>query len=227
MKSVYKRVLLKLSGEVLAGGKTDGVDFPTLDAISAIIKRCVELEAQTAVIIGGGNFWRGRSAPPDMERSKADDVGMLATMMNSLIMGDALRRAGAPYKVMSALDMPKIAEIYNRDRAVGYLEAGYAVIIGCGTGNPFFSTDSAAALRAAELSCDVFFKSTNVDGVYDKNPHDHADAAIYKTVSYSELLSKNLGVMDAAAAAICREFSIQTRVFNLTDPENIIRALKG
>lgn len=226
MGSVYKRIMLKVSGEVLAGEKGFGFDYPTASKIAVCVKECVGYGTQVAVVVGGGNYWRGRSHK-DMNKSRADGIGMLATAMNSLALADAFEQAGLKAKVLSAIDMPKIAELFTAEKASEYLNDGYVLIFACGTGNPCFSTDSGAALRGVEIGADIFFKSTNVDGVYDKDPNKYPDAVKYDTISHSDILAKGLGVMDASAAAICRENSLKTLVFNLNDPENIVRAVKG
>lgn len=226
MNPVYKRIMLKVSGEVLAGAKGSGIDYDTVFPVCKAVKECVDNGVQVAIVVGGGNFWRGRSHK-DMDQSKADSIGMLATVMNSLVLADALIQTGVPAKVMTAFDMPKIAELFTHDKAVEYLEAGKVVIFGGGTGNPCFSTDSGAALRAIETNCDIFFKSTNVDGVYDKDPNKYADAVRYDRLSQSEILANDLRVMDATAAALCRENNLPTLVFNLSDPMNIVRAVAG
>jgi uridylate kinase len=223
---VYKRILLKISGEALAGGKGTGIDNEVLRALGATIRELSAMGVQVAVVVGGGNFWRGRTSA-GMDRVTADHMGMLATAMNSLALQDALDQAGAETRVLSAIEMRQICEPYIRKRAVRHLEKGRIVIFACGTGNPFFSTDTAAALRAAEIEADVFFKATMCDGVYDKDPNKHSDAVRYETVSFDEVLAKNLGVMDAAAASLCRDNHVPMAVFSLEDPENILRMAYG
>ncbi len=226
MTPCYQRIMLKISGEVLAGEKGFGFDYPTAAAIASRVRQCVELGSEVAIVVGGGNYWRGRSHP-DMNRARADSIGMLATAMNSLALADALEQEGLRAKVMSAVDMPKIAELFTAEKAVEYLKQKIVLIFACGTGNPCFSTDSGAALRGVEIGADIFFKSTNVDGVYDKDPHRFPDAVKYDRLTHGEILAKGLGVMDASAAAICRENHLNTLVFNLNDPENIVRAARG
>lgn len=226
MEPVYKRILLKLSGEVLAGEKGSGVDFDTVNTICSVIKRCADLGVQIGIVVGGGNFWRGRSSGT-MDRTRADNMGMLATVINALALQESLIQQGNPAVVMTALDMQRIAKPYNKDDAVRLMEAGSVVIFGCGTGSPFFSTDSGAALRANELDADIFFKATNVDGVYDKDPNKFADAKKYETLTYDEILEKHLGVMDNTAAALAANGKLPVLVFNLNDPENILRAVQG
>ena len=226
MKPVYKRILLKLSGEVLAGEKGSGIDFETVNKICAVIKDCADLGVQIGIVVGGGNFWRGRSSG-EMDRTRADSMGMLATVINALALQESLIQLGNPAAVMTALDMQRIAKPYNKYDAVALMEAGSVVIFGCGTGSPFFSTDSGAALRANELEADIFFKATNVDGVYDKDPNKHPDAKKYDTLTYDEILEKHLGVMDNTAAALAANGRLPVLVFNLNDPENIRRAALG
>ena len=226
MSAVYKRILLKLSGEVLAGPDGKGIDFETVNKICKAVKECVDLGVQIGLVVGGGNFWRGRSSG-EMDRTRADHMGMLATTMNSLALCDTLEQMGVNVRVQTAIEMRQIAEPYIRNRAVRHLEKGRVVIFGCGTGNPFFSTDTGAALRAAEINADIIFKATNVDGVYDKDPNKYPDAVKYDTLSHYEILAKDLHVMDMTAASLCRDNGIAILVFNLDDPENIVRAVKG
>ena len=226
MELAYKRILLKISGEVLAGGKGMGIDYDTVLNICSVVKQCVEKGIEVAIVVGGGNFWRGRSSG-DMDRTRADHIGMLATVMNSLALADALEHLKVPVRVQTAIAMQQIAEPYIRNRAVRHLEKGRVVIFGCGTGNPFFTTDTAAALRALEIDADIMFKATNVDGVYDKDPNKFEDAKKYDTLSFDEILSHDLRVMDGTAASLCRDNSIPILVFNLDDPQNIVKAIKG
>jgi uridylate kinase len=226
MEAVYKRILLKLSGEVLAGNQGHGIDFDTVQEICKWVNACSKLGVQIGLVVGGGNFWRGRSSG-NMDRTRADHIGMLATAMNSLALADALEQYGLEVRVQTAIEMRQVAEPYIRNRAIRHLEKGRVVIFGCGTGNPFFSTDTAAALRAAEIDADIIFKATNVDGVYDKDPNKYADAVKYDTLTHTEVLSKGLAVMDSTAASLCRDNNIPILVFNLSDPENIVRAAKG
>ena len=226
MELAYKRILLKLSGEVLAGGKGMGIDYDTVLNICSAVKECVDMGVEVGLVVGGGNFWRGRSSG-DMDRTRADHIGMLATVMNSLALADALEHLKVPVRVQTAIAMQQIAEPYIRNRAVRHLEKGRVVIFGCGTGNPFFTTDTAAALRALEIDADIMFKATNVDGVYDKDPNKFEDAKKYDTLSFDEILSHDLRVMDGTAASLCRDNSIPILVFNLDDPQNIVKAIKG
>lgn len=226
MELKYKRILLKLSGEALAGDKKMGIDYDTVVAICNSIKRAVEMGAEIAIVVGGGNFWRGRSSG-DMERTRADQIGMLATVMNALAVADALEQLSVEVRVQTALSMQQVAEPYIRNRATRHLEKGRVVILACGTGNPFFSTDTASALRAAEINADIVFKATMVDGVYDKDPHKYADAVRYDTLTFSRVLADQLQVMDSTAATMCRDNKLPLLVFDISDPDNIVRALQG
>ncbi len=226
MKPVYKRLLLKLSGEVLAGEKGTGIDFEKVLDVCERVKTCVEMGVQVAIVVGGGNFWRGRSSGK-MDRTRADHMGMLATSINSLALADALEQLGVTARVQTAIEMRQIAEPYIRSKAVRHLEKGRVVIFGCGTGNPFFSTDTAAALRAAEIGADVIFKATNVDGVYDSDPKLNPDAKKYDTLSHIDVLQQGLHVMDSTAASLCMDNDIEILVFNLDNPDNIVAAVTG
>ena len=226
MEPKYKRVLLKLSGEVLAGELKHGFDFDVINNICKSVKDMADLGTEVGIVVGGGNFWRGRSSG-DMDRTRADHIGMLATAMNSLALADTLEHLGVVVRVQTAIEMNKVAEPYIRNRAIRHLEKGRVVIFGCGTGNPFFSTDTAAALRAAEIDADIIFKATNVDGVYDKDPNKYSDAVKYDKLTHNEILSKGLAVMDSTAASLCRDNNIPILVFNLEQPENMVKALKG
>ena len=222
----YKRALLKLSGEVLAGEKGAGIDFETTERICAAVADCVKAGAQLGIVIGGGNFWRGRSSGT-MDAVRADQMGMLATMMNAIALSDTLEQMGVETLVQAAHVMPQFAMGIDKRAAVAALEGGKAVIFGGGTGNPFFTTDSTAALRAAEIEAGVVLKATNVDGIYDKDPRKHADAKKYGVLTHGAILEQRLNVMDATAAALCRDKNIPMLVFNLNDPEYILRALQG
>jgi uridylate kinase len=226
MEPVYKRVLLKLSGEVLAGEKGSGIDFDKVLEVCGAVKECVEMGVEVAIVVGGGNFWRGRSSGK-MDRTRADHMGMLATTINSLALADALEQIGVTARVQTAIEMRQIAEPYIRNKATRHLEKGRVVIFGCGTGNPFFSTDTAAALRAAEIGADVIFKATNVDGVYDSDPKKNPDAKKFDTLTHLEVLQKELHVMDSTAASLCMDNGIEILVFNLNNPQNIVEAMKG
>ncbi len=225
-KPVFKRLLLKLSGEVLAGEKGTGIDFDKVIEVCESVKKCTELGVEVAIVVGGGNFWRGRSSGK-MDRTRADHMGMLATSINALALADALEQLGVTARVQTAIEMRQISEPYIRNKAIRHLEKGRVVIFGCGTGNPFFSTDTAAALRAAEIGADVIFKATNVDGVYDSDPKVNPDAKKYDTLSHHEVLAKQLHVMDSTAASLCMDNDIDILVFNLNNPDNIVSAVLG
>ena len=222
----YKRVLLKISGEALAGEKKQGINDDVLKEITSKIKEVADLGVEVAVVVGGGNFWRGRSSEA-MDRVTADHMGMLATTMNALAISDALEQQGAVTRVLSAIEIRQMCEPYIRKRAVRHLEKGRIVIFACGTGNPYFSTDTAGALRAKEINADIFMKATMVDGVYDKDPHIYPDAKKFDRISHDEVLTHNLKVMDSTAAALCRDNKTKILVFSMEDPENIVRIAKG
>ena len=226
MDKKYKRVLLKLSGESLAGDEKKGINFDIVESFCNAIKKCVDDGVQVAIVVGGGNFWRGRSSGK-MDRTRADHMGMLATAINALGVGDTLEQAGVDVHVMTAISMPQVAEPYIRNRAVRHLEKGRVVIFGCGTGNPFFSTDTAAALRAVEIDADIIMKATMVDGVYDSDPKKNPDAKRYDRVSFDEVLAKNLAVMDSTAASLCKDNNIPILVFSIENPDNIYKAVCG
>ncbi len=222
----YKRVLLKLSGEALAGDKHFGLCEDTIGKITDKVKEALELGVEIAVVVGGGNFWRGRSGT-QMDRTRADHMGMLATVINSLALQDALEQRGVPTRVQTAIEMRQIAEPYIRGKAARHLEKGRIVIFGCGTGNPFFSTDTTAALRAAEIDADIILLAKKVDAVYDSDPNVNPDAVRFDALSYKEVLNRGLGVMDSTATSLCMDNDIPIRVFGLDDPQNIIRVLNG
>ena len=226
MRPMYKRILLKLSGEALAGEKKFGLDYSVITPICESSKKVQENGVEIAIVVGGGNFWRGRSSGA-MDRTRADHIGMLGTTMNALAVADALEELGVDVRVQTAISMQQVAEPYIRNRAVRHLQKGRIVIFGCGTGNPFFSTDTAAALRAAEIEADIVLKASLVDGVYDKDPNVYSDAVKYDELTFSEVLAKNLKVMDSTAASMCKDNNIPILVFNLDDPENIVRAVAG
>ncbi|HNY39244.1 MAG TPA: UMP kinase [Bryobacteraceae bacterium] len=226
--SRYKRVLLKLSGEVLAGGAGFGIDPVCVGALAEEIAEVHAGGVELGIVIGGGNFFRGvAAAARHMDRVTADSMGMLATIINCLAMQDALEKKGVPTRVMTAVHMNQLAEPYIRRRAIRHMQKGRVVVFGGGTSNPFFSTDSAGALRALEVQAEIFAKATGVDGVYDKDPRKHADAVKYDRVSYDEVLAKNLKVMDASAVAMCRDNQLPMVVFNLTTRGNIMRMSMG
>ncbi len=222
----YKRVLIKVSGEALAGTQGFGLDGKTLDSIAETIKICSDMGVEIAVVVGGGNFWRGRSGEY-MERTRADHMGMLATVINALALGDAFERHGIPTRVQTAIEMRQIAEPYIRGRAVSHLEKGRVVIFGCGTGNPFFSTDTTAALRAAEIDADIILLAKKVDGVYDSDPAKNPDAKKIESISYIDVLNRGLGVMDTTATSLCMDNKMPIRVFGLAEPDNIRKVIMG
>lgn len=226
MEPKYKRVVLKLSGEALAGEKKMGLDMDVINNICVSIKKCVDAGAQIGIVVGGGNFWRGRSSQ-NMDRTRADHIGMLATTMNALAVADALEALGFVVRVQTAISMQQIAEPYIRNRAINHLNKGRVVIFGCGTGSPFFSTDTAATLRAVEIEADILLKATMVDGVYDKDPHKFEDAVRYERISFSDVLNSALSVMDSTAASMCRDNKMPMLVFDLSRPDNIYDAIMG
>ncbi len=226
MDSKYKRVMLKISGEAMSGGKGFGLDTPTIDKIAEKIKEVVDLGVEVSIVVGGGNFWRGRSGG-NMDRTRADHMGMLATVINSLALLDAIEQQGVPARVQTAIEMRQIAEPYIRSRAVRHLEKGRVVIFACGSGNPFFSTDTAAALRAAEINAEIILLAKAVDGVYDSDPHIYSDAKKFDSLRYIDVLNQGLGVMDSTATSLCMDNNIPILVFGLNDPDNIIRGIKG
>ncbi len=222
----YKRILLKLSGEALAGDKKTGLDIPTIEKICQSIKKCYDIGTQIGIVVGGGNFWRGR-ASGTMDRVRADHIGMLATTMNALAVADVLEGLGCEVRVQTAIEMRSLAEPYIRQKALRHFEKGRIVIFGCGTGSPFFSTDSAASLRAAELEVDVLLKATMVDGVYDKDPNRYNDAVKFEHLSHHDILAAGLMVLDGTAAAMCSDNDIPLIVFDLRRPDNIYVAVMG
>ena len=226
MKPKYNRILLKLSGEALAGEKKSGLDYSVITEICQSIKKCAELGVEIGIVVGGGNFWRGRSSG-GMDRTRADHIGMLATAMNALAVADVLESLDVQVRVQTAISMQQVAEPYIRNRAMRHLQKGRVVVFGCGTGNPFFSTDTASSLRAAEIEADIFFKATMVDGVYDKDPNKYSDAVKYSTLSFNDILVKDLAVMDSTAASMCKDNNIPILVFNLSRPDNIYDAVMG
>jgi uridylate kinase len=224
----YQRILLKLSGEVLAGGASFGINAERVRSLAEEIAEVARLGIQLGIVIGGGNFFRGiAAAARNMDRVTADSMGMLATVINCLAMQDALEKQGIPTRVMTALQMPQVAEPYIRRRAIRHMEKGRVVVFGGGTSNPFFSTDSAGSLRALEIGAGILAKATSVDGVYDKDPRKFPDAVKYDHVTYDEVLAKNLGVMDASSVAMCRDNKMPIVVFNLTTRGNIMRMSMG
>lgn len=226
MQPKYKRILLKLSGESLAGKEKHGIDFDTVLKICEPIKKCVDNGVEVGIVVGGGNFWRGRSSG-EMDRTRADHMGMLATTINALGVADALEQLGLDVRVQTAIPMRQVAEPYIRNKAVSHLNKGRVVIFGCGTGNPFFSTDTAASLRAVEIEADVIMKATMVDGVYDSDPKTNPDAKKFDVISFAEVLSKDLSVMDSTASALCKDNNLPILVFSIEDPDNIYKAVCG
>ena len=222
----YKRVLLKLSGEALAGKNGFGLNFEVISSICKQIKVCVSMGVQVAVVVGGGNFWRGREGEK-MDRTRADHMGMLATAINSLAVADCLESLGLQPRVQTGIEMKQIAEPYVRGRAERHLDKGRVVIFGCGTGNPYFSTDTAAALRSAEIGADVILLAKKVDGVYDSDPNVNPEAKKFDKITYIDVLNKGLGVMDSTATSLCMDNSIPIHVFGLDNPENIVKAVCG
>ena len=226
MEAKYKRVLLKISGEALAGQNGFGLDENTIENICESIKKVVNMGVQVAIVVGGGNIWRGRSGGT-MDRTRADHMGMLATAINALGLGAQLDGCGVENRVQTAIEMRTIAEPYIRGRAVRHLQKGRVVIFGCGTGNPFMSTDTAAALRAVEINADVILLAKKVDAVYDSDPNVNPNAKKYDDLTFDKVLEMHLGVMDSTAASLCQDNDMPIHVFGLDDPENIIRAIKG
>lgn len=224
----YKRVLIKISGEALAGEKKTGLDFDVIGSVCEAVKKCAGLGVQVGIVIGGGNFWRGvKDGAGKVERVSADRMGMLATAMNCLAVCDVFRRMGAPAAVQTAVDIAGVGERYDTRRAVERLERGEIVLFGCGTGCPFFSTDTAAVLRAAEIGADAILLAKNVDGVYSADPQLDPSAKRYERISYDEVLAQHLAVMDSTATSLAMDNGIPVVVFALKDPENIIRAAMG
>ena len=225
---VYHRILLKISGEALAGEAGRGLDFDVIGQVCQVIKRCIQAGVQVGVVVGGGNFWRGLKDGGDrMERTRADHMGMLATALNCLAVADVLEQVGVEVRVQTAIEMRSIAEPYIRSRAIRHLEKGRVVIFGCGTGNPFFSTDTAAVLRAAEIDADVILLAKNIDGVYSADPRKDAGAVKYDAITYDEVLSQHLQVMDSTATSLSMDNKIPVMLFALKDPENIYRVVMG
>jgi len=224
----WKRVLLKLSGESLVGNETYGIDNKILGRLADEIKKVHGYGVELSIVIGGGNIFRGiRASENGMDRANADYVGMLATVMNALALQDALEKRDVYTRVLSAIEMQELAETYIRRRAVRHLEKKRVVIFAAGTGNPFFTTDTAASLRAMEINAEAILKGTRVDGVYDKDPEKHDDAVKYKSLSYIEVLQKNLRVMDSTSISLCMDNKLPIVVFNLTDPNNLSRVILG
>lgn len=226
MKPKYKRILLKISGEALAGDKHFGIDNPTVKKVARQIKEVRDAGVEVAIVVGGGNFWRGRTSE-NMDRATADYIGMLATVMNAMALQDALEAEGADTRVQSAIEMREVAETYVRRRAIRHLEKGRIVIFGAGTGSPFFSTDTTAALRAAEINAEVIILAKNIDAVYSDDPEVNPDAIRYDSLTHTQVLEQDLKVMDATAAALCRDNDIAIHVFALAEEGNVMRAVCG
>ncbi|WP_319203627.1 UMP kinase [uncultured Ilyobacter sp.] len=228
MKPVYERVLLKLSGEALMGDQEFGISSEVIGSYARQIKEVVDLGVEVAIVIGGGNIFRGLSgAEQGVDRVTGDHMGMLATVINSLALQNSIEKIGVQTRVQTAIEMPKIAEPFIKRKAQRHMEKGRVVIFGAGTGNPYFTTDTAAALRAIEINADVVIKATKVDGIYDKDPVKHSDAMKYETVTYTEVLNKDLKVMDATAISLCRENNLPIIVFNSLLEGNIRRVITG
>lgn len=227
-KPIYKRVLVKVSGESLMGPDAFGLHQPTVDRIAADIAATHALGVEVAVVVGGGNIFRGvQVSSQGVDRATGDYMGMLATVMNGLALSAAIMRQGTQARVLSALDMPAVCETYTRPRALAHLDRGRVVVFAAGTGNPFFTTDSGAALRAIEIGADLLLKATKVDGVYDKDPSKHADAVRYDQLTYDDVIARDLQVMDTAAFALCRDSDVPLRIYDLSVPGNLMRILRG
>ena len=227
-KPAYRRVLIKISGEALAGDRHFGLDFSIIRNVCEVIKRCLDAGVEIGMVVGGGNFWRGlKDGNGKMERTRADYMGMMATVMNCLAVADVMEQMGIPARVQTAIEMRQVAETYTRPRAVSHLEEGKVVIFGCGTGCPYFSTDTAGVLRAVEIGADMILLAKNVDGVYSADPKKDPDAVRYDAISYEEVLAKNLAVMDSTATSLAMDNKMPVAVFALKDPENIYRVVMG
>ncbi len=225
---MYKRVLLKISGEALAGEATRGLDFSVIGKVCDEIKKCVGLGVEMGIVVGGGNFWRGaKDGGGKMERTRSDQMGMLATVINCMALADMLEQKGVDVRVQTALEMRSVAEPYIRSRAIRHLEKGRVVIFGCGTGNPYFSTDTAAVLRAAEIGADIILLAKNVDGVYSADPNRDPTAVKYESITYNDILVQRLRVMDSTATSLSMDNQIPIMLFALKDPGNILRAVMG
>jgi uridylate kinase len=228
MKPAYKRILLKISGEALMGDQNYGIDTKVAKSIAEEIKAVYELGVEVAIVVGGGNIFRGVSASAgNMDRASADYIGMLATVMNAVVLQDALEKCEVFTRVLSAIDIPQLAEPFIRRRAIRHLEKGRVVILGAGTGNPYFTTDSAAALRALEIRADVIMKATKVDGIYSDDPMSNSDAVRFDRISYQEVLEKRLKVMDSSAISLCMDNNLPIMVFNMRTGGNVMKAVCG
>ena len=222
----YKRILLKLSGESLAGDKGTGIDFEKVLRTANEIKEVAQKGVEVAIVVGGGNFWRGRSNQ-QMDRCTSDYIGMLGTTMNALALGDAFKQVGQDVRVQTGVEMRQIAEFYIKDRALKHLSNNRVVVFGCGTGSPFFSTDTAAALRAAEINADALLKATNVDAIYDKDPKKYDNAVKIEEITYLEVLNKKLNVMDTTATSLCMDNNIPIIVFDINKDGNLLKVVEG
>ena len=227
-KPVYKRVVIKISGEALAGEKKTGFDFDFVTKVCHTVKRCAEMGVETSIVIGAGNFWRGvKDGAGKVERVSADRMGMLGTAMNCLAVADVFKQIGADARVQTAVDIQGVGERYSTQKSIEYMEKGSIVLFACGTGQPFFSTDTAAVLRAAEIHADAILLAKNIDGVYSDDPRKNPDAVKYDEISYDEVLARHLAVMDTTATSLAMDNSIPVIVFGLAEPENIVRVLRG
>ena len=225
---VYKRILIKISGEALAGDKKTGFDFDFISKVCKTVNKCSEMGVEVGIVVGGGNFWRGvKDGAGHVERVSADRMGMLATAMNCLAFADVLRQCGGEARVLTAVDIQGVGERYSTDKAVRYLRSGKVVMFGCGTGCPFFSTDTAAVLRAAEIGADAILLAKNIDGVYSADPRLDPSAVKYDSISYDDVLAQHLAVMDSTATSLAMDNDIPVIVFALAEPENIVRVLEG
>ena len=225
---VYKRVLIKISGEALAGEKKTGYDFDFVSKVCETVKKCIDMGVQVGIVVGGGNFWRGvKDGAGKVERVSADRMGMLATAINCLAVCDVFKQIGAKAVVQTAVDIQGVGERYSTTEAIKHLENGEVVMFGCGTGSPFFSTDTAAVLRAAEIGADAILLAKNIDGVYSDDPRTNPDAVKYDSITYDEVLAQHLAVMDTTATSLAMDNNIPVIVFALADPENIVRVLNG
>ena len=226
-KSVYKRVVIKISGEALAGEKKTGFDFDFVTKVCHTVKRCAEMGVETSIVIGAGNFWRGvKDGAGKVERVSADRMGMLGTAMNCLAVADVFKQIGADARVQTAVDIQGVGERYSTQKSIEYMEKGSIVLFACGTGQPFFSTDTAAVLRAAEIHADAILLAKNIDGVYSDDPRKNPDAVKFDEISYDEVLARHLAVMDTTATSLAMDNSIPVIVFGLAEPENIVRVLR-
>ena len=228
MELRYHRILMKISGEALAGEKKTGFDFDFVASVCRSVKKCLDAGAEVGIVIGGGNFWRGvKDGDGKVERVSADRMGMLATAMNCLAVADVFRQCGVDAKVMTAVDIQGVGERHDVKKAISYLEQGSVVLFACGTGHPFFSTDTAAVLRAAEIQADAILLAKNIDGVYSADPKKDPSAVKYDTIRYEEVLAQRLAVMDSTATSLAMDNELPVVVFALADPENILRVLEG